>query len=111
MVRMRPWWREAEMTMKPSLMTTAAEPGPYTGQPSLDLTALPKRMDRQAGAALVTHYFFPVSPRTIEAWPLVARRVNGRALYETAELLAFAKAKFDAAPAIRGGRRTSGSAA
>jgi hypothetical protein len=32
------------------------------------------------------------------------RRVNGRAIIETAELRAVARVKFDAAPSIRGGR-------
>ena len=66
---------------------------------------LPARVDRKAGAELVTHHFFPVSHRTIEAWPLVWRHVNGKAVVETAELFAFAQAKLDAAPPIRGGRR------
>jgi hypothetical protein len=77
----------------------------------VDLAALPRRVDRRALAHLVSKFYFPVSPRTVEAWPLVVKRVNGRATIDTREGLAFAKAKLDAAPAIRGGRRTGGAAA
>ena len=64
---------------------------------------LPPRLDRRTAAAVVTARFFPVSYRTLEAWPITSRVVNGRAVVETAELLAFARAKLDAAPVIRGG--------
>ena len=67
----------------------------------------PVNVDRRAGAELVTRLFFPVSPRTIEAWPLAVRRVNGKAIYDTAELLAYAQEKLEAAPAMRGGKRTA----
>ncbi len=66
---------------------------------------LPVRVDRRTAAALVTQLFFPVSHRTVEAWPLTIRRVNGKATVETAELFAFAEAKLDAAPPIKSGRR------
>lgn len=70
-----------------------------------DLAALPRFSDRRALADLVTRYFFPVSHRTLEAWPLTWHHVNGRAVAVTAEGLAFAEAMMQAAPAIRGGRR------
>ncbi len=66
---------------------------------------LPARVDRRRGAAIITHRYFPVSHRTLESWPLTWRRVNGRALVDTAELLAFAEAKLAAAPPVRGGKR------
>lgn len=69
-----------------------------------DLAALPRNVDRKLGAKLVTQFFFPVSHRTLEAWPLTWRRVNGRAICRTTELFALAEAKLNAAPAIRGGR-------
>lgn len=69
------------------------------------LPAHPVNIDRRAGAELVTRLFFPVSHRTIEAWPLPVRRVNGKALYLTDDLLTYAQQKLDAAPAIRGGKR------
>jgi hypothetical protein len=74
-----------------------------SGQP--DLPALPRNVDRRAGAALVTRFFFPVSRRSLEAWPLTWRRVNGKAVVSTAELLALAEAKLQAAAPVRGGRR------
>jgi hypothetical protein len=52
----------------------------------------------------VTQFYFPVSHRTVEAWPLTVRHVNGKATIATAELFAFAQAKLDAAPPIKGGR-------
>jgi hypothetical protein len=70
-----------------------------------DLSTLPARVDRKAGAELVTRHYFPVSPRTLEIWPLDWRHVNGRAVCETAELFAVALAKLDAAPLVRTSRR------
>lgn len=70
-----------------------------------DLSALPRNVDRRAGADLVTRYFFPVSPRSLEVWPLVWRHVNGKAVVATADLFALAEAKLNAAPPIRGGKR------
>lgn len=67
--------------------------------------SLPIRVDRRMAAELVTRLYFPVSPRTVEAWPLTIRCVNGKATIETAELFAFAQAKLDAAPPVKGGRR------
>jgi hypothetical protein len=67
------------------------------------LDGLPARVDRQTGAALIQQYFFPVSPRTLERWPITWRRINGRALVKTDELLSEAQRRVDAAPAIRGG--------
>ncbi len=87
------------MPKRHTLQVTAVWPA------SPDLAVLPIRVDRQTGAALLARYFFPCSPRTLEAWPIRWRRVNGRALIETAELFALARAKLDEAPAIQGGRR------
>lgn len=72
---------------------------------------LPARVDRRTGAALITQHFFPVSPRSLEAWPVVWQHVNGRAVGETAQLFAVAQAKLDAAPPVRGGRRAAGQGA
>ena len=71
----------------------------------LDLSTLPRRVDRKTGAELVTLHFFPVTPRSLEDWPLVWRRVNGRAVGETAELFAVAQEKLDAAPLLPSVRR------
>ena len=69
-------------------------------------TDLPPRVDRRTGADLVTRLLFPVSHRTLEAWPLTTQHVNGKAVIPTAELLAHAQALLDAAPTVRGGRRS-----
>lgn len=68
---------------------------------------VPRRVDRKAGAELLTRYFFPVSARSLEIWPLTWRHVNGKAVCETAELFAVAQEKLDAAPPIRGGKRAA----
>jgi allantoicase len=75
------------------------------------MSALPRHVDRRTGADLVTRFYFPIKFRTLEAWPLVWRRVNGKAVTTTAELFARAEAMMQAAPAIRGGRRAAKEAA
>jgi hypothetical protein len=61
-------------------------------------------MSRDEAAAMLSRHFFPISKRTLERWPLAIRRVNGRALYETEELIALAQAKLDAAQPVMSGR-------
>ena len=70
-----------------------------------DLKRLPASLDRAGVARVVSHYFFPVSPRTVEAWALPYRVVGGRAVYRTEEVLAFARQLLESAPLIRGGRQ------
>ena len=62
----------------------------------------PVRVGRRVAAEIVTNNFFPVSHRTLERWPLKWRRVNGRALVATSDLLAEAQRRVDEAPEIRG---------
>jgi hypothetical protein len=69
----------------------------------LDLSALPRFVSRKRGAELVTQFYFPVSHRTMERWPVVGRVVNGRLVFPTPDLLAHAQSMMDAAPAIKGG--------
>ena len=45
-------------------MTPIGNPPAQTAQP--DLLTLPRRVDRKTGAALVTLYYFPVTPRSLE---------------------------------------------
>jgi hypothetical protein len=96
--------------MKPTLVARNPVADAKADSDEIDLASLPKRVDRRAAADLVSRHFFPVSPRTVEAWPLTVRRVNGKAIIEVRELVAFARAKLDEAPPIRGGRRTSAAA-
>lgn len=67
-----------------------------------DLLNLPRRLDRRLAAQVLSEHFFPISPRTLERWPLKWKRINGRALVETSELLAEAQRRVDEAPAIHG---------
>ena len=71
-----------------------------------ELTDLPRYSDRKAGADLITRLYFRVAPRTLEAWPVPVRQINGRAHYATTELLAYARSKMELAPPPRlGGRQ------
>ena len=62
-----------------------------------DDLALPKFADRETYAAIVSHFFFPVKPRTIATWPLVARRPNRCVVYSVDELMAYAAKHFNEA--------------
>ena len=68
---------------------------------TFDLSTQPPLVDRKTGAELISRYGFPVSPRTLEAWPLDWYHVNGKALCQLAQLFAVAQAKLDAAPRTR----------
>ena len=83
---------------------TFAEFGVMTSITNDILGVLPARLDRRAGAALISQHLFPISPRTRERWPVTWRRINGKALVDTSELLAEAQRRVDIAPAIRGGQ-------
>lgn len=70
----------------------------------IDLDALPRRLDRRGAAAFLCQHFFPVRPRTLERWPLPWQTLNGRAVVDTASLVAEAERRLADAPIIRGGR-------
>jgi hypothetical protein len=70
-----------------------------------DFSELPRRVDRNTAAELVTRHYFPVASRTLEVWPVTWRYVNGKAVCETAELFRVAQEKLDAAPLIPSVRR------
>ncbi len=70
-----------------------------------DPAKLPRFADRRTLAAIHHRYFGPLSPRSLEAWPLRWRRANGYAVACVAEFIAEAERRFAAAPAIAGGRR------
>ena len=57
--------------------------------------ALPKFANRETCAEIVSHFFFPIKPRTIATWPLVARRPNRCVVYEVSELMAYAEKRFE----------------
>ncbi|MDB9707675.1 hypothetical protein OAA76_03735 [Planktotalea frisia] len=54
---------------------------------------LPQFADKATAAAIITHHFFPISPRTLERWPLTVRRPNKATIYEVDELMQHAEAK------------------
>jgi hypothetical protein len=61
----------------------------------------PKYDDKATAAAIVTHHYFPISPRTLERWPLTVRRPNKAVVYEVAELMAMAEERLDGAYAYK----------
>jgi hypothetical protein len=81
------------------------QPDPLILLEEPDPATLPRHTDRRQMACIHTKYFGPISPRSLEVWPLDWRMVNGRLVGDTREFLAEAKRRFDAAPVIRGGRR------
>ena len=62
---------------------------------------LPQYEDKQTAAAIITHHFFPISPRTLERWPLTVRRPNKATVYEVDEVMAVAEAKLNSAYAYK----------
>ena len=67
------------------------------------VSPIPKYADRETCAAIVSHFHFPVMPRTIATWPLVARRPNRNVVYDVNEVLEFAKYKFNQSPTYKQG--------
>lgn len=84
--------------IKAARLAPAAPPVP-------DLSALPANVDRRQAAEIITQFYFPVSPRSLERWPVTVRHVNGKAITPIAEYLAQAHDKFDAAPVLASGRQ------
>lgn len=68
----------------------------------LALATLPTNLDRRTAAAAISKNLFPVSPRTLERWPVPTRRVNGRAVAPASAWFAAALAVFDASIEIAG---------
>jgi hypothetical protein len=69
------------------------------------LAELPVNVDRRVGAELITKHFFPISHRSLEAWPLATMHVNGKAITPLRRLFEIAYGKLIAAPIIMGGIR------
>jgi hypothetical protein len=74
---------------------------------TLDLDALPRRLDRKDGAALITQHFFKVAPRSLERWPLREVYVNRRVMLETSQLIAEAERRLAAAGPAPDQRRSA----
>lgn len=78
-----------------ALLTTSAPVA--AALPLPDVSTLPPLVDRRTAAALVTQYFFPVAPRTLEAWAVQCIRLNGKALAAPAQYFAVAQSRLEAA--------------
>jgi hypothetical protein len=65
------------------------------------LKTAPRYIGRRDLAALHTELLGPLSPRTLEAWPLVWRRVGGYAVTNVFDAMAFAWERFENAPEYR----------
>jgi hypothetical protein len=76
--------------------------------PEPDPAQMPIRHgDRRQLAQIHCKYWGKLSHRSLEKWPLAWRIVGGRAVCSVSEFIAEAQRRFDAAPMIRSGRRTS----
>jgi hypothetical protein len=68
------------------------------------LSSLPVNSNKRGAAAIISKEVFPVSYRTLEAWPIPTKIVNGQSVAATRDWLALAWAKYEAAPSVMGGR-------
>lgn len=76
-----------------------------TWRPTFDPQNPPPRVDRRMAAELLAYRFGIIaSPRSLEAWPIATRHVNGRAMLETATVLAHGQRMLDGSASIRSGR-------
>jgi hypothetical protein len=67
-----------------------------------DLPAFP---DRHKYAAVWREHVHEQSHRSLEAWPLPTRKLNGRACFEAREAVEYGFRRLLEAPKIRGGHR------
>jgi hypothetical protein len=91
--------------MTASIATTATTfPGTLDSNGVLcpDFNAIPARMGKHQAAAFVSQFYFEVSFRTLERWPLPKKFVNGANQWRTTDLASFAKYKLKNAVASRG---------
>jgi hypothetical protein len=75
------------------------------------LAHAPPKATRRKIAELLEQNGFPVSPRTLEAWPLPVEYFNGKAIVSTVKAFELAYAKLCASPVIMGGRRNAADSA
>ena len=57
--------------------------------------------DRKTLAVIITHRYFPISPRTLERWPLIARKPNKAVVYDVTEALEYAEQQLNKAYAYK----------
>jgi hypothetical protein len=58
----------------------------------------PRNADRRILAAIITYEVGPVSPRSLEKWPLIGRRFNGRTVFPVADALKLARDQLAISP-------------
>jgi hypothetical protein len=93
---------------RPSLDEFAVSaPLPLEPDPDLVVQSVGRYQHRRVLKRVHGQYYGDISHRTLEAWPLAWRRVNGRAVCDVREFLAEAQRRFDAAPVVMGGRRAT----
>lgn len=69
--------------------------------------AVRRLVTRQDMAELISSEVYPTSARTLENTPIPYKLINGRAMYDPAVGLEYARRRVAEAPAVRGGRRRS----
>ena len=62
---------------------------------------IPHYADRKTLATIITHLYYPVSPRTIERWPLLVRKPNKKAILEVKPALEYAELQLNKAYAYK----------
>ena len=62
---------------------------------------LPAYANKTTVAAIISHLVFPISRRTIENWPLIARRPNRENVYNVEDALSLAKTKLEKSPSYK----------
>ena len=62
---------------------------------------LPAYANKTTVAAIISHLVFPISRRTIENWPMIARRPNRENVYNVEDALSLAKAKLEQSPSYK----------
>ena len=64
----------------------------------------PKYADRKTLAKIISFECFPASYRTLQTWPLTARRPNRAVVYDVNEALEYAQSKLNLAPCYKQGK-------
>ena len=62
---------------------------------------LPAYANKTTVAAIISHLVFPISRRTIENWPMIARRPNRENVYNVEDALNLAKTKLEKSPSYK----------
>jgi hypothetical protein len=94
------------LELKAAKVVVFKNAAPLPGWIEARLRTAPHYIGRRDLAALHTETLGPLSPRTLEAWPLVWKRVGGYAVTNARDAMQFAWERFESAPEYR--RRNEG---